>query len=89
MNRILTATIAATAIALTPACAQEPVDVGDKAAIEEIVRAYILDNPQIIEDALIKLTEQKQLAEAGLTREAITANYTALYENPGLHDWPG
>lgn len=82
MNRILTAGLAATAIAMTPACAQERVDTANKAAIEEIVRAYILENPQIIEDALIELAQQNQVAEATRASEAIKDNYAALYNNP-------
>ena len=83
MNRKFTFAIAATAIALTPACAQEQVNTADKAAIEDIVQAYILENPQIIEDALIKLGEQRQMAETGRATEAILANFDAIYNNPG------
>ena len=82
MNRKFTFAIAATAIALTPACAQEQVNTADKAAIEDIVQAYILENPQIIEDALIKLGEQRQMAETGRATEAILANFDAIYNNP-------
>ena len=81
MIRHLTGALAATAIALTPACAQERVNTADKEAIEEIVRAYILENPQIIEDALIKLSEQQQLADNTRATEAIQANFDALYNN--------
>lgn len=39
MNRKLTFALAATAIALTPACAQSNVDTADTEAIEKVVRA--------------------------------------------------
>ncbi len=81
MPRILAAAAAMTAIALTPACAQERVDTSDKAAIEKIVADYILENPQIVEDALIKLADQRQAEEASRASELIAANMDALYKN--------
>jgi protein-disulfide isomerase len=81
MNRILSATLATTAIVLTPACAQDQVNTADKEAIEEIVHNYILDNPEIIEEAIIRLTE-RQRAEAQESKvEAILANMDAIYED--------
>jgi len=81
MNRKLAAAFAVTAIALTPACAQERVNTADKEAIEKIVSAYILEHPQIIEDALIKLSEQREQASAALSTEQIMANFDAIYNN--------
>lgn len=81
MNRTLSAALATTAIMLTPACAQDRVNTADKEAIEEIVHNYILDNPEIIEEAIIRLTE-RQRAEAQEEKvEAILANMDALYQN--------
>ena len=59
MTRIFSMAVAATAIALTPACAQSQVDTADKEAIEKIVYDYIMENPEIIEDALIALSEKR------------------------------
>lgn len=83
MTRALYSAIAATAIALTPACAQSQVDTSDKEAIEKIVADYILENPQIIEDALIALSEQRAAEEAQLARTAIADNQDALFNNAG------
>jgi protein-disulfide isomerase len=83
MSRALYSAIAATAIALTPACAQSQVDTSDKEAIEKIVADYILENPQIIEDALIALSEQRAAEEAQLARAAIADNQDALFNNAG------
>lgn len=83
MTRAFYSAIAATAIALTPACAQSQVDTSDKEAIEKIVADYILENPQIIEDALIALSEQRAAEEAQLARAAIADNQDALYNNAG------
>ncbi len=83
MTRALYLAFAATAIALTPACAQSQVDTSDKEAIEKIVADYILENPQIIEDALIALSEQRAAEEAELARAAIADNQDALFNNAG------
>lgn len=81
MNAKISTALATTAIIMTPACAQEKVDISDKAAVEKIVKNYILENPEIIEEALIKLTEQQQLAETEAAAEIIRANFAALYED--------
>ncbi len=82
MNRTISAALVTTVIALTPACAQEQVDLTDKTAIEDIVRAYILENPEIIEDALILLAQREDEADAAAVSEAILANYDAIYSDP-------
>lgn len=79
MSRKLLSAGALVAILLTPACAQ---DVGDKAAVEEIVREYILENPEIIEEALIALQEKERAAEVAQYTAAAEANLTALAQNP-------
>ena len=83
MARTFSLALAATAIALTPACAQEQVGTADKEAIEKIVAEYIIENPQIIEDALIALSEQRAAEEAEQARAAIAENRDALINNAG------
>lgn len=83
MTRTLSFALAATAIALTPACAQGQVEASDKEAIEKIVYDYILENPEIIEEALIALSEKRAAEEAEQARLAIAANQDALINNPG------
>lgn len=82
MNRKLTFALAATAIALTPACAQSNVDTADTEAIEKVVRAYILENPEIIEEALIALDNKRTLAEAEQAAERLATKQDALFANP-------
>ncbi|NQY14415.1 MAG: DsbA family protein [Henriciella sp.] len=82
MTRLFSMAAAATAIALTPACAQSQVDVADKEAIEKIVYEYIMENPEIIEDALIALSEKRAAEEAELAMAAIADNQDALINNP-------
>ncbi|MEL7110501.1 MAG: DsbA family protein [Pseudomonadota bacterium] len=82
MTRTFSMALAATAIALTPACAQSQVDTADKEAIEKIVYEYIMENPQMIEDALIALSEQRAAEEAALAMAAIADHQDALINNP-------
>ncbi|MEO1189060.1 MAG: thioredoxin domain-containing protein, partial [Pseudomonadota bacterium] len=81
MTRTLSMALAATAIALTPACAQESVNTADKEAIEKIVYDYIMENPEVIEDALIALSEKRAAEEAALAMAAIADNQDALINN--------
>ena len=82
MNRKLTFAFAATALALTPACAQSNVDTSDKEAIEKIVKSYILENPEIIEDALIALEEQRTAQAATKVADALLSKQDELISTP-------
>jgi protein-disulfide isomerase len=59
-----------------------PASVADKAAIEKIVRDYILENPEIITQAVQVLQNRKKLAETAADRQMLVANRTALLNNP-------
>jgi len=48
--------------------------------IEEIVRDYILDNPEIIRDALIELNRREQAAQVEELRQSALANYDRLID---------
>lgn len=82
MNRTLRVTpflaLGFAGLALLPACAQGG-GATDKAEVEKIVREYILANPEIIEEALVALTEKERLAQASATQAAIADNRDALY----------
>lgn len=79
MQKFLPSMAILTAIALTPACAQQSVDTTDKDAVEQIVRAYILENPEIIEEALIALQAKREAEEETAASEALAANADALF----------
>lgn len=70
------------ALALLPACAQSGSGTADRAEIEKIVREYLIANPEVIEEALIALTEKEKRAQATASRAAISDNKDALYNNP-------
>ncbi|MEM7768594.1 MAG: DsbA family protein [Pseudomonadota bacterium] len=76
--------LAASALALfLPACSDGVANAEpqDRAEIESIVREYILENPEIIEEALIKLSERQQAEEAAAQVAAISENQSALFDN--------
>ena len=82
MTRKIVSMTALALIALTPACAQGDVDVADKQAIEKIVHDYILENPEVIEEALIKLTQMQAEREAEAARQAVADNMDQIYNSP-------
>jgi protein-disulfide isomerase len=55
----------------------EPGGVPDRAAIEEIVRDYIVNNPEIIEEALVAL-EERRMAEMREQQTAVVAELKDL-----------
>ena len=69
------------ALVLLPACAQGAAK-AEKSEIESIVREYILANPEIIEDALVALTEKEAAAQRDAARQAVAAHRDQLYNNP-------
>jgi len=69
--------LAAMIISHSPAAA-DPVD---KSQIEQIVRDYIIENPEIIEEALGVLQTRSQEAEAKARASAVVAEEDALFQS--------
>jgi len=72
------------ALALPAATAQADPGAGlpQRAIVEEIVRDYILNNPEIVMEAIEKLREKRREAELAADRNALRASAAALYEDP-------
>ncbi|WP_018147022.1 DsbA family protein [Henriciella marina] len=82
MTRKLAPLAALSLVAFTPACAQqEDAAPQNREEIEEIVRDYILENPEIIEQALIRLQQRASEQEAESARAAIRSNSSAIFES--------
>lgn len=81
MPRTLSTLTALALVALTPACAQDDVDTADRAEIEQIVHDYILEHPEVIEEALVRLSARADEREAEAKREAIAANASEIYNS--------
>lgn len=62
--------------------AKAPAVATDKAAVEKIVRDYILNNPEIITDAIRILQEKKKLAETAADRQLLASNRAELVSDP-------
>ena len=82
MIRPILFTAAAGALAITPACAQQEAGEMTRAEVEEIVREYILTNPEIIEEAIILLTEQQEAEEEARARAAVADRADDLFYDP-------
>lgn len=88
MKRLLLATTLLVSTGIATACSQDSgqtVNTNDREQIEQIVREYILDNPEIIEEAIIELQRGQQEAELAAEAERIEqakpiidANYDLL-----------
>ncbi|WP_374375793.1 DsbA family protein [Dongia sp.] len=57
-------------------------DPAQKQAIEEIVRAYLLENPEVIKEAIQALQAKEQAAEANQQAGALAANKDSLFADP-------
>ena len=81
MLRTLTIASMVSALALFPvACAQE-VNTSDKQAVEKIVKDYLLENPEVIIEALNVLDERMKQEAAEAAKVALSENSNALYQN--------
>ena len=72
-----------TALALAPATlgAQAMSD-SERDAFRAEVRAYLLENPEVIMEAIGVLQERERLAEAAAEIEIVQANAAALFDDP-------
>jgi protein-disulfide isomerase len=54
----------------------------DKEAIEEIVRQYILKNPEIIVEAMENLQDREKVAKESSQRHTLQVSRAQIYDNP-------
>ena len=80
----LTTTVLAAALA-APLAAMDLKELTDeeRALFRAEVRAYLMENPEVIEDALIALSQKRQLEELELARAAIAENQDRLLNYAG------
>ncbi|MEO1027720.1 MAG: DsbA family protein [Pseudomonadota bacterium] len=82
MIRYFLSATALGALAMTSACSQPSSSQLNKEEVEEIVRAYILENPEIIEEAVIELQRRRAEADALAKKEAIEEHETRIKDDP-------
>jgi protein-disulfide isomerase len=57
-------------------------DAKERRSIEDIVREYILNNPEIISEAIGRLRERERVAREQSQRQALATSAARLYKNP-------
>ncbi len=81
MSRLRLLTVAALAICLT-ACGKSPQAMAADPAFDAKVREYLLAHPEVIEEAIAKLQEQKQAAAVGVLAKRIDTHRAELERDP-------
>lgn len=82
MVRIAASSFVFLVLLLFTACAEAQLaKAPDKEAIETIVHDYLMNNPEVVEEALIALQEKRQAEEEAKSRKAIADNQDLLYKN--------
>ncbi len=77
------AAVVAVAILITESRADSPpAPAPDRNAIEEIVREYLIEHPEVIEEAMWALRAKRELEQREHERAAITAHGEALRAHP-------
>ena len=80
---LMTAALAAPAAAFDPAAMTE----AEKTAFGEAVRDYIMENPQVLIEAVNRMEEQRLADEARNDKLLVEANKAAIFEDG--HSWVG
>lgn len=78
----LSAALACAVIAGDAPAQTAPQPPPDKEAIREIVREYLLEHPEVIEEAIHALNAKRQADQAARTRDALVKNRVALVGHP-------
>ena len=84
-THILGAIAGVAAMTLISACgasAQAGFSDAEKDALGPLVREYLLDNPEVVEEALIALQEKRQQEARNTLTASITENADRLYNDP-------
>ena len=82
MSLALLAALACAALASDARAQAEPQPPPDKEAVREIVREYLLEHPEVIEEAILALNAKRQAAKAARARDALMKNRAALVGHP-------
>jgi len=73
------------ALAAGSAPAQEELSPAEAAAVDARIRAYILENPEVLIEALDILEQRRKAEQAGLDGDLIARNAAALFEDGDSH----
>ena len=82
MRTLFVSTVAATALLLSSCAKAEPTSDLSQTEIEEIVRNYLIENPEVIREAIEALQRKELQAEEELNRSSIIDARDALINDP-------
>ena len=54
----------------------------DRQAVERIIHDYLLENPEIVADAIERLREKQRMAEEQLAQQSLASNHDAVFNDP-------
>jgi protein-disulfide isomerase len=80
--RVLPAAIGLLLVAAVPVLAQDDAADPETARIEEIVRTYLLEHPEVVVEALQAYEAQRLAAQQAKQQEMLTALADQLFDNP-------
>lgn len=80
--RLKTALLAAAFAVLALPASADQFNAAQKTEIESLIRSYLLQNPEVLEEAFGKLQDKRREAESAAQREAVSENLTALENSP-------
>lgn len=80
-RKVLSATLVAAAL-LPSVASAEDFTASQKAAIGDVVKAYLMDHPEVIADALQALDARNKASEEQGRTDAIQANREAIFSSP-------
>jgi protein-disulfide isomerase len=81
MRRVIAALALTVSIAACAPAEEAAQSEPDREAIEQIVRSYILENPELIEEALIELQRRARAREAEMMDNAIAMNASMMFQD--------
>ncbi len=64
------------------AFASLPATALDRPEVEKIIKEYLIQNPEVLRDAMIELQKREAAAEATARAQAVKANQKLIYESP-------
>jgi len=87
-NRLIVAALLSLGMALpSVALDLDDLSASDRARLHEEIRSYLLENPEIIMEAVALLEERQAAGQARADSQLVRANADSIFDSP--HDWSG
>jgi len=79
---ILLATTMLLAVPALAAAGAEPISADQRSEIEAIIKSYLVQHPEVLQEAMAELEKRQQAAEAEKHREVVKENNATLFSSP-------